>query len=98
MLVKIHETYRKTIAICDDELFGKKLEEGEKQLNLTGKFFDGEPTDLEELEEIVRLGIVEDATFYIVGKESINFFKKHNLITEEGITTIEGIPIALILL
>jgi len=98
MLVKIHETYRKTIAICDEELLGKELEEGVKYLDLRGKFFDGESKDEEELEEIVRIGVAEDVTFYIVGEKSVEFFLKHRLINGRGISKIGGIPIALILL
>lgn len=98
MLVKIHETYRKTISVCDDNLLGKELEEGKRYLDLRGKFFDGESKDEYELEEIVRIGVAEDATFYIVGKDSVSFFKEHGLITDEGIIEIEEVPIALILL
>lgn len=98
MLVKIHENYRKTIAVCDENLFGKIFEEGEKYLDLTGKFFDGNSIDEEELDKIVEMGFYEDATFYIVGEKSINFFRGRNIIKEEGITKIEGVPVALILL
>jgi hypothetical protein len=98
MLVKIHKTYRKTIAVCDEEVFGKELEEGKKYLDLRGEFFNGEKKDKEELEEIVRIGVAEDVTFYIVGKESIESFKSFGLINESGISYIKEVPIALILL
>lgn len=98
MLVKIHETYRKTIAICDEEVLGKVFEEGEKSIDLTGKFFEGESKSEKELEEIVEMGFYEDATFYIVGESSIKFFKSRKLILDGGISKIDGVPIALILL
>ena len=98
MLVKIHKTYRKTIAVCDEEVLGKELEEDKKYLDLRGKFFDGESKNEEELEEIVRIGVAEDAIFYIVGKKSVDFFKSFGLINESGISYINEVPIALILL
>ena len=98
MLVKIHETYRKTISVCDEELLGKELLEGKKYLDLRGKFFEGESKDEEELEDIVKIGVAEDATFYIVGEKSVEFFFEHGLITNEGIIKIQNVPIALILL
>jgi len=44
MIVKSHSTGdgRKVIAICDDSLLGKKFEEGDKQLDLTSEFYQGQ--------------------------------------------------------
>jgi len=43
MIVKIHKSReRKILAVCDNELFGKKFEEGKLRLDLSSEFYDGE--------------------------------------------------------
>lgn len=98
MLIKIHSAYRSVIAVCDSELLGKKLEEGEKQLDLTGQFFRGEEKTLEEAKAILEDMRKEDASFYIVGKESCSLSKEIGLISEEGVFYVSGVPFALVLL
>jgi hypothetical protein len=98
MLVKIHKTYRITIAICDSNLIGKTFEEGIRQIKIHENFFKGEEKTEQEVLEIMAHGSAEDQTFNIVGKESVNLALKAGLITKEGIITIQGIPIALVLL
>ena len=98
MLVKIHKSYRQVVAICDSELLGKKFEEGKFQLDLTGEFFNGEELSQEKVSEIVRDMAREDATFNIVGENSVNLCKEMGVIAESGIMKIQGVPYALILL
>jgi hypothetical protein len=97
-LVKIHKIYRWVVAICDKELGGLKIEEGNKQLDLSGNFFKGEPKSADELKEIIRDSLSEDSTFNIIGKKSCQLCKEIGLIEETGIKTIDDIPYALILL
>ena len=40
----------------------------------------------------------EDATFNIVGKESVNAALEAEIINKQGIKTIQGVPFALVLL
>ena len=98
MLVKIHKSYRLVVAICDSDLLGKKFEEGNKQLDMTGAFFKGEEKTKEELKEIIEDCEREDATFFIVGKESVSLCKEINLVKEEGVKEVSGVPVALTLL
>jgi hypothetical protein len=97
-LVKIHKSYRWVLAICDEELFGQKIEEGGKQLDLTGGFFKGEEKTITELKELVLNYVREDATFNIVGEKSCKLAREMGLIEEDGVITIKDIPYALILL
>lgn len=98
MLVKIHASYRNTIAICDTALLGKSFEEGQKCLTLNEHFFKGEEKTEKEVLEILSRGSEEDYTFNIVGEESVKAALKSGIIKPEGIIRIQGIPIALILL
>ncbi|MDO8623380.1 MAG: DUF424 family protein [archaeon] len=97
MLIKIHNAYRLIVAVCDEDLIGKKFEQDIKQLDLTGAFFKGEEKTEKETEEIILDQLKEDATFNVVGKKSCNLFRKLGLITEEGITYVDSVPVALIL-
>ena len=98
MLVNIIKTYRDIVGICDTELLGKKFEEGKFQLDVKEIFFKGEETNEEKAIEIMRQMAIEDATFNIIGKESINTAIKAGIISEEEIGKIHGIPFALILI
>jgi len=48
---KIHKSYRLVVAICDKDIYGRKLVEGIRQLDLTGPFFQGDEVDGKELKE-----------------------------------------------
>lgn len=98
ILLKVHESYRWVVAICDKELFGRKLLEGERTLDLSGEFFNGvEMNDEEVASEIFRCNC-EDATFNFVGEKSIEIAKKLGVVRDEGVFWIEGVPVALVLL
>ena len=49
MIVKVHsDKNRLIVAVCDNEVFGKKFYEGELQLDLSSDFFKGEEMKEEE--------------------------------------------------
>lgn len=97
-IFKIHKSYRLVVAVCDLELVGKKIDEGEKQLDLSTNFFNGEKIDLKNLKYLVKKLEREDATFFIVGNRSVELFKELEIIDEEGIKTLSGVRFALALL
>ena len=98
MIIKIHQSYRLTIAICDSDLIGQKFEDENRQLDLTGAFFKGDEKSTQEIVEIMADMKREDATFFIVGKESVNLALQTGLILKKGIITIQEIPVSLVLL
>ncbi|MCK5624439.1 DUF424 domain-containing protein [Candidatus Pacearchaeota archaeon] len=98
MIVKTIKTYRDVVAICDSKLLGKKFEEGKFQLDVKESFFGGDETSEEKTIEIMREMVKEDATFNIIGEESINAALKAGIIKQEGIGKIANIPFALILI
>lgn len=98
MLVKIHESYRKLIAICDSELLGKKLEEGIMQLQVEEPFFGGNKINEKQAIELMIDAMKDDSTFNLAGKKTIAAALKAKIIDKEGIKEIEGVPFALVLL
>lgn len=98
MLVKIHESYRKIVAISDAELLGKKFEQGNMQLEVKKEFYSGEEKTEAEIIEIMKFAAAEDATFNLVGKKAVNAGIKAGIISKDGIIKIQKIPHALTLL
>ena len=98
MFVKIHKSYRTVVAICDSDLIGKTFEEGKRQLHIRENFYKDKEVDKEGLIKIIRRQVMEDASFNIVGKESIQIALGLGIIKKEGVHKIKGIPFALILL
>jgi len=98
MLVKIHKSYRDVVAICDSELLGKTYEEGEKILEVRESFYNGGEKSEQEVMQIMKDMNREDATFNIVGKNSVNAALKAGIIKKEGIKKVKDIPFALVLL
>lgn len=98
IFVKLHKSYRTVVAVCDSELIGKKFEEGIKQLDVRENFYKDKEKSFDEVVEILKFQKAEDATFNIVGKNSINAAKKAELISNKGIYYVNKIPYSLVLL
>jgi len=98
MFINIIKSYRYVVALADEELIGKVFYEGNFQLDVKENFYKGEEKTPEEISEILRDMKIEDATFNIVGKESVALALETGIIDEENIGEIEGIPFALVLI
>ena len=94
---KIHKSYRLVVAVCDKDVYGRKLVDGNRQLDLTSQFFEGEEVSETELKERMTDVAKEDATFNIVGEKSIKVAKELEIVRDEGVIEIEGVPFALVL-
>ena len=97
MWVKIHKSHRTMIAICDENLLGRKFEEGIKQLDVRESFFNGQRMSKEDVIKLMRREAKEDATFNIVGKESVKAALEAKLIASSSWHKVEGIPFVLVL-
>jgi hypothetical protein len=98
MFIKIHKSCRTVVALCDSELLGKKFDEGKRQLDVRETFYKGDKVNEEQAVNILRIQAMEDATYNIVGKKSIDAALKAGIITKKGIAKIKDIPFALILM
>ena len=99
--IKLHKSYRAIVTVCDSNLIGKRFEEdieqGIKQLDIRESFYKGEEVSHEKALQIIKFQSKEDATFNIVGPESVKAAKEAGIIDEEGIGKIDSVPYALIL-
>lgn len=90
MILKEHKTPdgRLVVALCDDDLLGKKFEEGKLCLDLSGDFYKGE-----EKEENEVLDSLKDAcAINAVGKKAVDFLIKNNFVDKEKVIYVLGIP------
>ena len=92
MIVKehTHPDGRVVLAVCDKELLGKKIEEGEKQLDITSSFYQGK-----ELDPLLIGDMIRNAnSFNLVGEKSVKLGIEEGIIDEGQIRFIAGIPYA----
>jgi uncharacterized protein len=96
--INVIYSHRDIVAICDSELIDKKFEEGKFQLDVKETFYGKEKVSEDKAIKIMKKMQKEDATFNIVGKNSVNLALKNKIIEEDNIGKIQGIPFALVLL
>jgi hypothetical protein len=76
------------IGACDEELIGKKYEEGKFQLEVKKEFYDGKRVSPKILEKYLK-----DATIAnLVGKLTVKIAIEMGLIDPDCIIRIKGIP------
>lgn len=97
MWVKLHKSSRTVVAICDENLLGKKFLEGIKQLDITESFFKGEKMKKEEVTSLMRYEFKSSSTFNIVGKESIQTAIEAGIIQKDEFSKVKNIPFTLII-
>lgn len=98
MLVKVHESYRKVVAVCDAELLGKRFVEGQMQLDVKKDFYRGDKMEEDRVVKLLQEADKEDATFNLVGERAVSAGIKAGIVDAQGVIKIAGIPHALALL
>ncbi len=98
MFVNIIQAYRDIVAVCDEELLGKRFEDGKFQLDVKENFYKGKEADKIKIIEIMKEMSGEYAIFNIVGEESVNAALEAGIISKGEIGKIKEIPFALGLL
>jgi uncharacterized protein len=96
--INIIKSRRDVVAVCDFELIGKVIEEGKFRLEVKENFFLGKQVSEKEAISLMERMAIEDATFYIVGKEAVDCALKAQLIVEEDVKVVQDVPLVLILL
>lgn len=91
MYLKIHEGQgKKVVAVCDKELVGKVLEEGDRFIDIDTyrSFYVGELSTKEEVADALS----DFSSANVVGKNSVNVVLKLGLADEESVMYINSIP------
>ena len=79
------------LAVCDKELLGKKLSEGNAELDLSSDFFKGKEMPDGEIGDLLR----NSWTANIVGKKSVELALKEGIITKEHVKKIKDVVYAI---
>ena len=89
MIAKKHfQDNKQVLAICDEELLGKIIEENDFILDLSSEFYRGEKISKDDLKELIKTTYIINA----VGEKTLDFLKQENLIDKENIKFIDSIP------
>jgi len=91
MIVKKHRTAGGIlVAICDENIFGKKFSEDGKMLDLSADFYKGEKMDGETALRVCKSAYIINS----VGEKSVALLTKNKFVSEKNIIKIKGIPFA----
>lgn len=94
MIVKKHVNEgRLILAVCDSDILGKKFEDEICVLDLSSKFYDGDETEKEKVQELMLQAYIVN----LAGKKSLAVAQELDLLDEIGIIYVEGIPHAQLL-
>lgn len=93
--IKVHDSYRRVVAVADREIMGKKFFEGKRQLDVAERFYKGTEFTEEEAVKQLQRHFVEDATFNIVGPKSVKAALEAGVIDKNSTSTVAKIPFAL---
>jgi len=86
--VKIHRTEKDTVlAVCDEELIGKKFEEGDLSLHVSETFYRGEKMGSDVIELFDHATIIN-----LVGEKIVRLSIEKGWVSEDGVIKISGIP------
>lgn len=93
--IKVHDSYRRVVAVSDVKIIGKKFFEGKRQLDVRENFYRGTEFSEEEAVKQLERHSLEDATFNIVGEKSVKAAMEANIIDKSCTATVSGVPFAL---
>ncbi len=80
-----------TVACCDENLLNTVLKEGNLRIEISLRFFGGSLVDVEEAMNVLK----ETNNFNIVGETVVNKAIDCNILSKEGVRSINGVPMAI---
>ena len=89
MYVKIHKyEHTEITAVCEKDLLGKRIQQGDAELAITESFYKGELKSKQEVIEILK----KASNANLVGEEAVACGIAAKIITEDAAIMIGGIP------
>jgi hypothetical protein len=80
------------VNVCDPELIGRTLIEGNLKMHISKDFFAGELVEEEEALKIIK----ESAMISLAGQRSVNIALTNKLGSPHAVREIEGVPFLMI--
>ncbi len=81
------------VAICDKELLGKTLVEGERRFYVDPNFYGGRLVSIREAIRLLEVCSIAN----LVGEKIVSAAIKHGFVHPEAVITIDGVPHAQII-
>lgn len=88
MYTKLHKGSTIVLAVCDEDLIGKKFEEGKLFLEVNEAFYKGEKKTKEEVLELLN----EIKNVNLVGEESVSVGIEAGIISKDHVLNMGGVP------
>ncbi len=85
---KYNQGKERLLAVCDEDVLGRKLTEGKLHLNVTPEFYDGFPADEAALEMHLRTCTIAN----LVGEQCVELAIQLGYVARENVIRIEGVP------
>ena len=76
------------VVVTDKELLGKKFKEKNVVLDMSSSFYEGEVMTLEEVKSVLRGAYI----IHLTGKNSVHLGKELNIIEQNAVLLVQGIP------
>ncbi len=87
--IKIHKKLgREVIAVCDENILGKKFEDRDLFFDVSDDFYKGEKKTAEQIKDI----LIQADNINLIGKKIIAFALNIHIIENDNIIKIKGIP------
>ena len=92
LIVKTHiKNGRTLITVCDKNILGNIYEEGDHILDLSSEFYKGDEMNEEETSDLIRNADMVN----LVGANAVKIGVDEDIIDEDSVKTIEGVPYAI---
>jgi uncharacterized protein len=82
------------LVVTDKEIVGKVFEEGNKQLDLSNKFYSGKDRDVEAIKALVP----EVYILHLTGEKAVALGVELNLVDSQRIVWVDNVPHAEVLI
>lgn len=76
------------LGACDKELLGKTFTDGERQIDVSERFYQGDIIDAQQLKDILSEATIAN----LVGKKTIDIALEMELIDKENLLIIDDVP------
>jgi hypothetical protein len=84
---------RPMLNICDADLLGRELVEGNLSLRISQAYYGGRMMDRREAEEVLR----SSSVINMAGEEIVSLSTAMGVGTREGVRTVSGVPFLIVL-
>lgn len=89
MYLKIHKTHGHIlVAVCDKEILGTKICEGELEIEISERFYKGKIATAREVIEALESATVAN----LFGKKAVTCAIENGLVEKQNVIWINGIP------